>query len=307
MQKLRVLIVEDDKDIRTILRATLQSKYDIEEACDGLDALEILEQFVPDMILCDIMMPVMNGFAFCVAVRKIAFFTKTPFIFLSALADREHIVKGYELGATQYITKPFEPERLLRMIEAEVKTYALTPTYLEPRQPLKATDKTPSIPLRILAIDDEQSTIELFRAWCKHLNAEYCEGNDGIAAIEKISRYQPDIVLLDIALPKISGIKILQSMRSSAHFRSTPVIVISARDSERDRKYALELGANAFLAKPVSEADFNHTLNEIMTHKEFEIQPKKLPYGDIYANDVLKAFDPFKTKKFELNLAPPQS
>ncbi len=111
-----VLIVDDNADIRTYLRSILQGQYRLLEAEDGKRGLELAREQVPDLIVSDVMMPVMNGLEFCQQVKKDDISSHIPVILLTARALEKHQIEGYESGADAYITKPFSPELLLARI-----------------------------------------------------------------------------------------------------------------------------------------------------------------------------------------------
>ena len=111
-----VLIVDDNADIRTYLKSILQGKYSMLEAEDGQRGLELAREHVPDLIVSDVMMPVMNGLEFCQQVKKDGISSHIPVILLTARALEKHQIEGYESGADAYITKPFSPELLLARI-----------------------------------------------------------------------------------------------------------------------------------------------------------------------------------------------
>ncbi len=112
-----VLIVDDNADIRAYLRTILQDKYRLLEAEDGKHGLDIAREHVPDLIVSDVMMPVMNGLEFCQQVKKDVISSHIPVILLTARALEKHQIEGYESGADAYITKPFSPELLLARID----------------------------------------------------------------------------------------------------------------------------------------------------------------------------------------------
>ncbi len=112
-----VLIVDDNADIRTYLRSILQGQYRLLEAEDGKRGLELAREQVPDLIVSDVMMPVMNGLEFCQQVKKDVISSHIPVILLTARALEKHQIEGYESGADAYITKPFSPELLLARID----------------------------------------------------------------------------------------------------------------------------------------------------------------------------------------------
>ena len=112
-----VLIVDDNADIRAYLRTILQDRYQILEAEDGQKGLELAQQQVPDLIVSDVMMPVMNGLEFCQHVKDGFITSHIPVILLTARALSRHQVEGYRSGADAYITKPFETDLLLARID----------------------------------------------------------------------------------------------------------------------------------------------------------------------------------------------
>ncbi len=112
-----VLVVDDNADIRTYLKSILQGKYSVLEAEEGKSGLDLAREHVPDLIVSDVMMPVMNGLQFCQEVKKDLISSHIPVILLTARALEKHQIEGYESGADAYITKPFSPELLLARID----------------------------------------------------------------------------------------------------------------------------------------------------------------------------------------------
>ena len=112
-----VLIVDDNADIRTYLRTILQGRYRLLEAKDGKLGLEVAREYVPDLIVSDVMMPVMNGLEFCQQVKGDVISSHIPVILLTARALSQHQIEGYQSGADAYITKPFSQELLLVRID----------------------------------------------------------------------------------------------------------------------------------------------------------------------------------------------
>ena len=111
-----VLIVDDNADIRAYLRTILQDKYQVNEAANGQQGLAIANEIVPDLIVSDVMMPVMNGLEFCQRVKSGTATSHIPVILLTARALSQHQIEGYESGADAYITKPFSADVLLARI-----------------------------------------------------------------------------------------------------------------------------------------------------------------------------------------------
>ena len=117
-----ILIVDDNADIRAYLRTILQERYQVNEAADGQQGLALANEIVPDLIVSDVMMPVMNGLEFCQRVKSGTATSHIPVILLTARALSQHQIEGYESGADAYITKPFSAEVLLARIDNLLKS-----------------------------------------------------------------------------------------------------------------------------------------------------------------------------------------
>jgi len=129
MRKTCVLIVDDELSIIKFLRANLENNgYKVFAAMDGVEALKTIEMELPDLVILDIMMPKMDGFEVC---RKLREWSQIPIIMLSARADENDKVKCLDLGADDYMTKPFGKDELMARISAvmrRTKSTAAIPT-----------------------------------------------------------------------------------------------------------------------------------------------------------------------------------
>ena len=116
-----ILIVEDDSNIRELLRLYLtQEGYAVETAQDGAEGLRSFKLLHPDLVLLDLMMPVMDGTQ---VIREIRAVSKTPVIMLTAKAETFDKVTGLELGADDYVTKPFEMRELIARVRAVLRRF----------------------------------------------------------------------------------------------------------------------------------------------------------------------------------------
>ncbi len=119
-----ILIAEDDADIRGLLRLYLEGEgYRVLEAEDGAQALELAREEPPDMAILDIMMPGMNGFELTRALRK---FSDVPILILSAKSQDNDKILGLNLGADDYIAKPFNPVEIVARVKAQLRRAART-------------------------------------------------------------------------------------------------------------------------------------------------------------------------------------
>lgn len=122
MRQYRILIVEDHQRLLHGLRSVLELEgYQVFTALDGVEALEKMDQVRPDLVVADIMMPRMDGYALYEAIRSRPEWVPIPVIFLTAKAEREDVLKGKGLGAEDYITKPLDTEELLVTVRARLE------------------------------------------------------------------------------------------------------------------------------------------------------------------------------------------
>lgn len=118
----RLLLIDDDPNLILLVKDYLEFRgYEVITAENGREALEVLEQDLPDMIICDVMMPEMDGYAFVDNIRQNERTSWIPVLFLSAKGQSQDRVKGLNIGADVYMVKPFEPEELVAQVEASLK------------------------------------------------------------------------------------------------------------------------------------------------------------------------------------------
>ena len=121
-KKVRILIVDDDQVNLKVVSSLLQEKgYKIALALNGKSALDILDENKIDMILLDIMMPGMDGFEVCKRIKDKKEIADIPIIFLTAKTDTDDIVKAFQTGGVDYITKPFKKEELFARVNNQLQ------------------------------------------------------------------------------------------------------------------------------------------------------------------------------------------
>jgi len=120
---LRILIAEDERDIRELIVFTLHevAGFDVYEAVNGVDALEKASSVMPDLVLMDVRMPKMNGYEACEQMKKVPALQDIPIVFLSAKGQESEIKTGLKMGAEAYILKPFSPDELIDQVQMIMK------------------------------------------------------------------------------------------------------------------------------------------------------------------------------------------
>ena len=117
MKREKILTVDDNSDILDVLDLTLSGQYDVFQAANGKEALDKVQQVMPDLIITDYMMPVMNGREFANALKKDILLRNIPVIMLTGKGEVKDRVEGIEAGADDYLVKPFDPDELLARIK----------------------------------------------------------------------------------------------------------------------------------------------------------------------------------------------
>jgi signal transduction histidine kinase/DNA-binding response OmpR family regulator/ligand-binding sensor domain-containing protein len=155
-----LLIVEDEKDIHHFLKELLEEKYNIIIAFNGVEALEILESKVPDLIISDVMMPLMDGVELCKKIKGNIKTCHIPFIMLTAKDSVIHRIEGLESGANSYIPKPFHPDHLLVRIQKLIEEKELIFKHFTQDTLL---ENLPTLPINNEEKDFIKKVIELIR------------------------------------------------------------------------------------------------------------------------------------------------
>lgn len=320
----RILVVDDEEDIRMILRASLEDDFEIVEAHDGLDALEKLERYEPDFICLDVMMPLMDGFETCSSIRSNGKYNDIPIMFLTALGKKEDIKTGYGKGANLYLTKPFDPDRLLKNIKVHfgqmqgVKKKKYTIEQINEfeasgTQPVapggaqfelpntvsqesrdrimqssgtvkKPTNEFPIKPTtkpRVLVIDDDEDILMIMEQSLSP-HAEVIKATDGLQAVQYLVKYQPDMLIIDIMIPKMNGFQLCQSLRSNQAFEKIPILMCSAKSRDKDIDMSKKAGANLFLAKPFETKTLVDQFKALQKIDGYRLRPvKKVTWEEI--------------------------
>jgi len=117
-----ILVVDDDRNLRSIIASNLElAGYSALEAADGNAALAYMDTAVPDLVLLDVMLPVMDGYEVCRRIRKHPTCAHIPIIMLTARGETVDAVMGFEAGADDYIVKPFSPQEMLARVRAKIR------------------------------------------------------------------------------------------------------------------------------------------------------------------------------------------
>lgn len=150
----KILVVDDEFRIRQIIRKYAEFEgYEVEEAVDGMQAIEVCRKNSFDLIIMDVMMPELDGFSACREIRK---FCDTPIIMLSARGEEYDKIHGFELGSDDYVVKPFSPKELMMRVNAVIKRTGNSSENETKKEVFKYQGLEVDFSARIVTIDGER-------------------------------------------------------------------------------------------------------------------------------------------------------
>lgn len=252
----RVLVIDDDPVNVDLLDYLLRAfSHEPLRALSGAAALQILESEIPDLILCDIQMPQMDGFEFFRTLRAGTRFRSVPVVGVTALAmvgDREKIIAA---GFDGYLTKPIAPETFIQ----EIEKY-LSPALVSNEAPRScdiAGGFAPDPPSRkaggyVLVVDDSQPNLDLLHHLVLSVGFDVVAVSDATEALRIARSRTPRLILSDLHMPGRSGVELLEIVKGDDALRAIPFLLISATDpTAEEQKRAIASGAAGFLHRPL--------------------------------------------------------
>jgi DNA-binding response OmpR family regulator len=154
---------------------------------------------------------------------------------------------------------------------------------------------------KVLIIDDNHSILEYLKALLSRYNFEIVTCENGYDGLHQVAKFKPDIILLDLMMPSIDGLKLLKLKKELIEIKDIPVIVISANTSRKNLLASIESGADRVLAKPVEVKELKNAIDELLDRPNFEQEPQKT-YEPKYQKDynIDQFIKLFESKKGDL-------
>ena len=232
-----VLVIDDDPTVADLLRRTLvKDGYRVEYAENGEKGLQLARQLRPDAITLDVMMPGMDGWQVMTHLKSDPELADIPVVLLSIVNDRK---TGFALGATEYLTKPLDRERLTSVLGRISKGRGSR---------------------LALVVDDIADNRELLRNALESDGWKVEEACNGLEALERLEQRRPDAILLDLMMPEMDGIAFVERLRASELNRSIPVLVVTAKDITPADRQRLSGGVQAIMQK--GAVDLNELVSQ---------------------------------------------
>ena len=204
------LVVEGDAKSAELIRVQLEAEgFRVLHAASGEAALVLAVQQPVSLITLDILLPNMDGWEFLGRIKQISALRRIPVVIISIVADRN---KGFALGAAAVMQKPISRQELYE---------SLTGLGLSPLAPGKA--------FRVLVIDDDPAAVELIAAHLLSMGSTVLRAYDGREAIAAAQRELPDLIVLDLLMPEVSGFDVVEALREQPDSARIPILVVTAK------------------------------------------------------------------------------
>ncbi len=221
-----VLVIDDDATVCDLIERALQKQgYRVAIAHSGSEGIEMARRLHPAVITLDVMMPQMDGWTVLSTLKADPEVAEIPVVMVT-IVDEKNL--GFALGATEYLTKPFDRERLVEVIGRYCPAQRV-PT--------------------ALIIDDDPSNRNLLRRVLEKEGWQVQEAANGRPALHILENFQPDLILLDLMMPEMDGFEFAVRLRQNIQWRDIPVVVLTAKTLTPEDRQRLKGSVEAILGK----------------------------------------------------------
>jgi PAS domain S-box-containing protein len=201
-----VLVVDDDPNARELLGRHLErSGYAVRMATNGEEAMQLTRTLQPNVVMLDVLMPRMDGWAVLSAMKEDAVLAEIPVIMVTVV-DNQNI--GFSLGAADYLIKPIDRDKLISAVEKCCSTGA---------------------PRHVLIVEDDAPTSDLMGRALRQIDCTVAQAENGRVGLERLNEALPDAILLDLMMPEMDGFEFIAQVRAESRWRRIPIIVVTAK------------------------------------------------------------------------------
>lgn len=244
----RILVVDDDMMcLRTVQKYLTDEGYEVVGALSGMQAVHVVQEAKVDLLLLDIEMPIMSGFAALEQIRLLPNGKRLPTVFFTGRQDRDTVKCCAAAGAEGYITKPVEKSMLLSQVKE-----------IFSRGSVQQEEQT------ILIVDTD---VDYLKQLKMHLMQHYkiIVVNSGKSALDYLKKHSADAIVMDDSIQTMEGESLLSEVRRSETGKAVPIVLMSSGNIEEVKKQYRELFVNAYLGRPVNPEVLLQTLQHILS------------------------------------------
>ena len=253
----KILTVDDSKTVRIIVRKAFKS-YDCEilEAANGVEGLAVAAKEMPDLILLDVTMPVMDGVEMLTKLKSDPQLRGIPVMMLTAEGGKDNVLKIAKLGIRDYIVKPFKEDVLC---EKSGRIIELKPL-------AEASTKARSIfdPASILVVEDKPAIIQQIQEGLKHTPWKVHGVSAQGEAIDFCTKSPPDLIMISLTLPEDAAFTLFRVIRTNVKTKYTPVFGLVVKTETAAQQQAQTVGFTTVITKPIDVAELESKIAKAM-------------------------------------------
>jgi two-component system cell cycle response regulator len=270
----RILVVDDQPANVRLLEAKLQAEYfDVCTAEDGFAAIEVARGEQPDLILLDVMMPGMDGYATCRRLKDDIRTRHIPVVMVTALDQRDDRIRGLESGADDFLTKPIDDVTLFARVRSLLRLKAVLDElrYRESSDALNSIMSEPvgddeSVAQAVIVSADPRAATRYAAAMPPQVRTQVeHEPAAGLAAARK----NADLLVVDLTSPGFDGLRLCARVRSDVATRQMPIIAVVSPGDVGNAVRALDLGVNDIIHRPVDAGEMMARVRTQLRRKRY--------------------------------------
>jgi two-component system cell cycle response regulator len=253
----KILTVDDSKTVRIIVRKAFKA-YDCEifEGGNGVEGLALAAKEMPDLILLDVTMPVMDGVEMLTKLKADPALKGIPVMMLTAEGGRDNVLKIAKIGVRDYIVKPFKEEALIEKAGRVIDLKPIADT------PLKV--KTIFDPATVLVVEDKPAIIQQIQEGLKHTPWTIAGVSTQGEAIDFCTRTPPDIALVSLTLPDDSAFGLFRIIRANPKSKYMPIFGLVVKTEMIPQQQAQTLGFTSIVTKPIDMSELEGKMAKAM-------------------------------------------
>jgi two-component system, cell cycle response regulator len=266
----RILIVEDNLANLELMTYLLgASGYQTLNAGDGAAGLEVARREAPDLILCDVQMPIMDGHEMARQAKSCSALREIPLIAVTAFARNSDRDKALAAGFDGYLSKPIDPETFVQQVES----FLAPGLRRAPPDQTSATDASYAKPssngLTVLVVDNLRANLDLASSLLEYSGYCVVTAQDPKEAMRLARNDPPDLILSDVCMPEGSGYDFIREIKNDRRLAAIPfVFITSTVATEDNRRHGLALGAVKFLFRPMDPQQLLTEISDCLVEQE---------------------------------------
>lgn len=285
-----IMVIEDDARSARMISAGLSvDGYRVTVAASGEQLSELLLEATPDLIICDVLLPGIDGIELTRCLRAQPAMQAVPVLLVTSLDDRKVMSRGLEAGADDILIKPIHTLELRTRVAALLRKKVAAEELRARGETAQCFRATAAAPLAgealqsepaatpatfdqstfgtVLLVEDNEAEARLQAAYLVELGCRVLTAVDAQSALQVLENEAVDLGVLDLLLPDCSGYALIEQMRNNPRHAKTPILIVSAMTEARDRVKALEMGADDFIVKGFDSLEFQARVRRLLRLK----------------------------------------